>query len=73
MKLDLSLTRDMESDPTSRALTSAFVDFANRTGVLITAEGIETEHELGVLRALGVDHGQGYYLGPPRPLAAQLT
>jgi EAL domain-containing protein (putative c-di-GMP-specific phosphodiesterase class I) len=70
VKLDLSLTRGMASDTTSRALTSAFVEFADRTGVLIAAEGIETEHELDLLRELGVDHGQGYFLGPPLPPAA---
>ena len=72
LKLDLSLTHTVESDSGSRALTSALVDFAEHTGTVITAEGIETEGELELLRELGVDHGQGYFLGRPERLMAHL-
>ena len=72
LKLDLSLTHRIESDWGTRALTSALIDFADNTGVLIAAEGIETEGELELLRALGVDHGQGYLLGRPESLTAHL-
>jgi EAL domain-containing protein (putative c-di-GMP-specific phosphodiesterase class I) len=73
LKLDPSLTHGVETDPGSRALTSALVDFARNTGALITAEGIETESELDLLRELGVDHGQGYLLGRPGPFAPHLN
>jgi EAL domain-containing protein (putative c-di-GMP-specific phosphodiesterase class I) len=69
VKLDLSLTREIETDPGRRALTSALVEFADGIGATIAAEGIETEGELVLLRNLGVDQGQGYYLG--RPLALE--
>jgi EAL domain-containing protein (putative c-di-GMP-specific phosphodiesterase class I) len=72
LKLDLSLTHGVESDSGTRALTSALIDFANTTGTLITAEGIETEGELTLLRRLGVNHGQGYLLGRPERLMAHL-
>jgi EAL domain-containing protein (putative c-di-GMP-specific phosphodiesterase class I) len=72
VKLDLSLTREIETDPGRRALTLALVGFADGIGATITAEGIETEGELALLRRLGVDQGQGYYLGYPRALAGQL-
>jgi len=73
VKLDLSLTADVTHSAGSRVLTSVLVDFAERTGVLITAEGIETLAELEVLRELGIDHGQGFLLGPPRALEAHLN
>jgi EAL domain-containing protein (putative c-di-GMP-specific phosphodiesterase class I) len=72
VKLDLSLTQEIEIDPGRRALTQALVGFAERIGATISAEGIETEAELALLRRLGVDQGQGYYLGYPRALAGQL-
>jgi len=72
LKLDLSLTHGIETDSGSRALTSALIDFADNTGALITAEGIETEGELELLRELGIDHGQGFLLGRPEPLVAHL-
>jgi EAL domain-containing protein (putative c-di-GMP-specific phosphodiesterase class I) len=71
LKLDLSLTREVETDSGSRALTSALISFADKTGTVIAAEGIETESELELLRELGVDHGQGYFLGRPQPLVTQ--
>jgi len=73
VKLDLSLTHGIATDAGSRALTSALVGFAESTGALIAAEGIETPTELALLRELGVDHGQGYLLGRPNPLEAHLN
>jgi len=73
LKLDLSLTHAVETDSGSRALTSALIDFAENNGIVITAEGIETEGELKTLRELGVDQGQGYFLGRPERLAPHIT
>jgi EAL domain-containing protein (putative c-di-GMP-specific phosphodiesterase class I) len=68
IKLDLALTRDVDSDPVRRALATALVRFATDTGASIVAEGIETESELATLRDLGVACGQGYHIGRPAPL-----
>jgi len=73
IKLDLHLVRDIDSDPAKRALTAALVRFAADIGALVTAEGIETSAEFGALRDLGVEYGQGYYLGRPGALAAPLA
>ncbi len=73
VKLDLSLTRGIEDDPSVHALTEALVRFSDNTGALIAAEGIETTSELQLLRKLGIDHGQGYLLGRPGPLEAHLN
>ncbi|HZQ03094.1 MAG TPA: EAL domain-containing protein [Gaiellaceae bacterium] len=73
VKLDLSLTRDIEDVPGAHALASAMVHFASSTGALVAAEGIETAAELALLRELGVDHGQGYLLGKPGPIEAHLN
>jgi diguanylate cyclase (GGDEF)-like protein/PAS domain S-box-containing protein len=67
IKLDLSLTRDIDSDPVRRALAASLVAFAREIGAAIVAEGIETRGELEALRSLGVTHGQGYYLARPGP------
>ncbi len=68
IKLDLSLTRDIDSDPVRRALASSLVSFAFEVGALIVAEGIETPSELQALTDLGVTMGQGFFLGRPCPL-----
>lgn len=69
IKLDLTLTRNIDSDSSRRALASALIAFAEKTGCAIVAEGIETEAELDTLRGLGVRIAQGYLLGKPMPLA----
>lgn len=70
IKLDIDLTRGVDADPARRALAASLVSFAAEIGADITAEGIETRAELDALRRLGVDAGQGYYLGRPEPVDA---
>ena len=67
IKLDMSLTHQIENDAGRRALAASLIDFAARTNAKLIAEGIETHRELEVLRSLGVQHGQGYYLSRPLP------
>lgn len=68
IKLDMSLTRGIHADPARRALISAMASFGSDTGAQVVAEGVETIDELETLRAIGVSHAQGYYLGRPGPL-----
>ncbi|MGB3625725.1 MAG: EAL domain-containing protein [Henriciella sp.] len=65
LKLDMSLTRNVDNDLSRRALISALVYYGRETGAEIIAEGIETEGELETLKRLGVFRGQGYLLGRP--------
>lgn len=73
IKLDMSITRDIDTDRTRRALAAALIRFAEETGSRIIAEGVETESELAVLRKLGVDKAQGYLLGRPAPIDAAVA
>jgi EAL domain-containing protein (putative c-di-GMP-specific phosphodiesterase class I) len=68
IKLDISLTRDIDRDHGRRALAAALIGFAHETGSELIAEGVETPAELATLRTLGVHKGQGYLLGRPAPL-----
>ena len=65
IKLDVSLTREIQTQRTQRAMASALVTFAREVGAIVIAVGIETEAELAVIRELGVPLGQGYYFGRP--------
>ena len=67
IKLDMSLVRDVDSDPARHALADAMVTFAREIGSAVVAEGIETEAELAALERLGIGLGQGYLLGRPAP------
>jgi EAL domain-containing protein (putative c-di-GMP-specific phosphodiesterase class I) len=73
IKLDMSLTRDIDTDPSRRALARGLISFAHEIGSHITAEGVETRAELETLRRLGVDKVQGFYLSQPLALADALV
>jgi EAL domain-containing protein (putative c-di-GMP-specific phosphodiesterase class I) len=68
IKLDISLTRNIDNDPKRRALASALIAFARETRARIVAEGVETETELRTLKQLGAGCAQGYFLARPMPL-----
>lgn len=75
IKLDISITRDIDRDFSRQALAAALVRFAESTRGRLVAEGVETEAEIDTLRQLGVGLAQGYALAKPMPLeqALQLT
>src|SRR6478736_422806 len=68
IKLDISLTRHIDTDANRRALAKGLIAFAHEIGSTITAEGVETMAELSALRAIGVDKVQGYFLSTPQAL-----
>jgi EAL domain-containing protein (putative c-di-GMP-specific phosphodiesterase class I) len=68
VKLDRSLMAGLESDEARQAMIVGFCHFAHVTGCRLIVEGIETERELTVLRALTIELGQGYLLGRPLPV-----
>jgi EAL domain-containing protein (putative c-di-GMP-specific phosphodiesterase class I)/CheY-like chemotaxis protein len=68
VKLDISITRDIDTDRGRRALASAMISFADEMGMVIVAEGVETEAERATLKELGVPFGQGYLFAKPGPL-----
>ena len=70
IKLDLSLTRGIDSDSPRRALAAALIEFARQTQSRVVAEGVESASELVALQALGVDDVQGYHLARPLEVAA---
>ena len=71
IKLDITLTKGVDSDQARRALAFALTSFASEIGADIVAEGIETLEEVEALRGLGVTYGQGFYLGYPGPLSME--
>lgn len=68
IKLDMRLTREVDTNQARRSLAAALIFFARETGASLIAEGIETPTELETLKMLGVNCGQGYLLGRPGDL-----
>ncbi|MGE0323415.1 MAG: EAL domain-containing protein [Polyangiaceae bacterium] len=65
VKLDMSLIRDVDSSPVKRRLVASMVSLCAELGLMVVAEGIETETERDVLVDLGCHLLQGYRFGRP--------
>ncbi|NYI40489.1 EAL domain-containing protein [Demequina lutea] len=65
IKIDIGITRGVDTDPSRAALVTMLVTFAERTGMHVLAEGVETAAERDTMLKLGVTIGQGYLLGRP--------
>ena len=68
VKLDRELVQSIDADPVRQALIAGIVHFAERSGVVLVAEGVETAAERQALLDLGVRAAQGYLFGRPRPV-----
>ena len=73
LKIDGQFVRDLITDPLDDAAVRSFVEVARVLGVQTVAEFVEQPAVLERLRAIGIDHAQGYLLHRPEPLAAVLA
>lgn len=68
LKIDGGLVRDLASNARSQAMVTAIVQLARTMKLRTTAECIESEAIQATVARLGVDFGQGFAIGRPRPL-----
>lgn len=73
IKLDRSMVKNIDTDPTRQALAASLAGFAAQIGAAVVAEGIENEEQLRAVRAAGVQFGQGFGIAMPGPLPASVT
>jgi diguanylate cyclase (GGDEF)-like protein/PAS domain S-box-containing protein len=69
IKIDQSFVRDLGANPDAQAIVRSIISLGKGLGVIITAEGVETEAELSCLRAQGCHEGQGFLFSRARPHA----
>lgn len=67
VKIDGSFVRDVDHDAKSQAIVNAVVSIAHEMGMEVVAEWVTSQAVLDHVKALGVDYGQGYFLGRPQP------
>ncbi|RYE80728.1 MAG: EAL domain-containing protein, partial [Hyphomicrobiales bacterium] len=65
IKIDRSFVDSAATDIHSMAVLKAITRLGQDVGISTLAEGVETEVQLGMLRAIGCDAAQGYHLGRP--------
>lgn len=70
LKIDRSFVSQANADPRRAALLASIIRLAQGLDLIVTAEGVETAAELGLLKELGCDLAQGYLLARPQPVDA---
>jgi EAL domain-containing protein (putative c-di-GMP-specific phosphodiesterase class I) len=63
LKIDMSLVRSIEESPEKQEVLRGLQSLSAKMGSRVIAEGIETAEELAAIVALGIECGQGFYLG----------
>ncbi|HDZ9226581.1 TPA: EAL domain-containing protein [Vibrio cholerae] len=69
LKIDREFVTNIEVGSRRYAIVKMMTDLAHTLGVKVVAEGVETEHEVYVLKSLGVDLLQGFFFAKPLPLS----
>mgnify|MGYP001416481276 CR=1 FL=1 len=67
LKVDRSFIKDFPLDPDGLAIVQAIIAMARSLKLNVTAEGVETEQQRGVLEKLECDTMQGFYFSAPVP------
>ncbi|KAF1855015.1 hypothetical protein Lal_00006923 [Lupinus albus] len=70
LKLDKSLIRDLNRNERSQVLFKNLIHMAHDIGIQVVAEGVESQQQMELIRELGCDYAQGYYIGRPDSAAA---
>jgi predicted signal transduction protein with EAL and GGDEF domain len=69
IKIDRSFIRELGKENDCVAIIRAVTRLGSSLGMITTAEGVETEQQMEILRAEGCTQVQGYLFSKPRPRA----
>ena len=67
LKIDQSFVQNLGRNEEDDAIVRSTIDLAHSLGIVVVAEGVESEDVLARLRELGCDLAQGYCLARPAP------
>jgi diguanylate cyclase (GGDEF)-like protein len=70
LKIDRSFVSHVSGDTDLRTIVSSTIEMGHRLGMKVVAEGVEDSESYALLRELGCDSAQGYYMSPPLPAEA---
>jgi len=70
VKIDGEFIRNLPHSPGDQLIVKAVADMASGFGAEVVGEFVENRETADLLRNLGIDYGQGYFLGRPGPLSS---
>lgn len=65
LKIDREFIRNLTPDSKEEIILESIIQLAKRLGLVVTAEGVETELQAEILKRLGCQQLQGYLLSVP--------
>jgi len=69
IKIDGSLVKDIDTDKSSLIVVETIVEFARKLGIKTIAEYVHSSEVMDIVKDLGIDYAQGYYIDEPSFLA----
>jgi EAL domain-containing protein (putative c-di-GMP-specific phosphodiesterase class I) len=66
LKIDRAFTAKIENEE-GKVLVTAMIMMAHALGMLVVAEGVESDNQMRILHELNCDEAQGYYISRPVP------
>ncbi|HEV7920049.1 MAG TPA: EAL domain-containing protein [Thermoanaerobaculia bacterium] len=70
LKIDKSFVLNLtESSTDDLMIVRSTIELGHNMGLVVIAEGVETQESWGILKRLGCDMAQGYFMSPPLPAA----
>ena len=65
LKIDRGFLIDLQPNSKEEAILESIIHLAAKLGLIVTAEGVETQQQADILTSLGCHQLQGYLLGTP--------
>lgn len=69
LKIDKSFVLDLANNREDEILVRSAIDLGHNLGLKVTAEGVEDEKSMELLKSFGCDTVQGFYISKPLPVA----
>jgi diguanylate cyclase (GGDEF)-like protein len=69
IKIDRSFMTSARQDPAGAKVLASILSLAHELKLAVVAEGVESEEDATLLRAMGCEQGQGFVFGAPMPAA----
>lgn len=67
LKIDRSLVQGADQDTDGQIILESTIEMGHIMGLLVTTEGVETQAEFDLVKKLGTDYIQGFWLSKPMP------
>lgn len=64
LKIDGSFVRDIEQNKRDNVLLRSIIEMAHNQSIQVTAEWVENEQQVEILRRIGCNFAQGYFISP---------